>query len=353
MPGIKCTHIVFITALMLTTIKGMPQPIKAFTPDSALFLTELNQYLETTPGPYQRDMKKLTDKLAFEWQFGQFKESYRKRMYVTANRMLQENLKPYPDFYELLKVVLYFYETRQSMADYDSLHASFIPLLDLTSKKPFSEYLQRLDWFFEQRILYDYKGIQWRCSQADFIFIYDTIPRFSLKDVELICIASRDSISIEKTQGIYYPVQNLWKGSGGTVTWERAGYSADSVFAELGDYTIELKNSGYSADEVSFYHRAYFRQPLQGRLEDKVTSFKSMDQANYPVFESYIKRIQIVNLFRDITFDGAFRMEGGDVLGSGSEDRDASVTVAYKGSEFIVLKSPRFIIHRDRINAQR
>jgi hypothetical protein len=338
---------------MLVVTRGMAQPEKAFTPDSALFLTELNQYLEATPGPYQRDMKRLTDKLAFEWQFGQFKEPYRSRMYVTANRMLQEKLKPYPDFYKFLKVILYFYDTRQSLADYDSLHASFIPLLDLTSKKPFSEYLQSLDQFLEDRILYDYRGVQWKCSQADFIFIYDTVPRFSLKDVTLVCFASRDSIRIENTQGLFYPAQNLWRGSGGIVTWERAGYSADSVFAELEDYTVGLKNSGYSADNVTFHHRTYFKQPLKGKLEDKVTSFTSRDQANYPVFESYIKRIQIVNLFRDITFDGAFRMEGADVLGYGSEDRDASVTVHYKGKEFIVLKSPRFIIHRDRINAQR
>ncbi len=353
MPWSNYKHTLLITALTLVVARGMAQPVKVFTPDSALFLTELNQYLETTPGPYQRDMKNLTDKLAFEWQYGQFKEPYRSRIYLTANRMLQEKIKPYPDFYTFLKVILYFYDTRQPLADYDSLHASFISLLDLSSKKPFSEYLQSLDRFFEDRTLNEYRGVKWKCSKADFAFIYDTVPRFSLKNVILTCFVSRDSIRIENTQGIFYPVQNQWKGSGGKVTWERAGYSADSVFAELEDYVVELKNSGYTADDVTFYHKTYFKHPLQGKLEDKVTSFTSRDLANYPVFESYIKRIQIVNLFRDIHFDGAFRMEGADVLGSGAEDRDAAVTVYHKNKEFIVLKSPRFIIHRDRINAQR
>ncbi len=353
MPRSTYMRILLIAGLFLSIAPGYCQPVKAFTPDSALFLTELKQFFETTPGQYKNDVKKILDKLEFEWKFGLFREPYRSKVYSTSNRMLQESMKPYPEFYEFLRTVLYFYDTRQSMAAYDSLHASFIPLLELTSKKPFLNYLESLNNFLYRQYLYTYRGILWKYKGGDFTFMYDTEPRFSLQNVTLTCIASRDSIELENTRGMYYPVQNRWMGTGGTVLWERAGFSRDTVYAELGDYTIELTGSGYVADSALFYHQSYFKQPLLGKLEDKVTSFTSKEQANFPAFESYLRRIQITNLFRDISYDGTFRMEGADVLGTGTEDRDATVSVRYQGKEFIVLNSKRFIIHRDRINAQR
>lgn len=347
------TRILTISILFLFVSKGYSQPVKAFTPDSALFLTELSQFFETTPSSHKNEVKKILDKLKFEWQFGYFREPYRTKVYSTSNRMLQENMKPYPEFYEFLRTILYFYDSRQSPEAYDSLHASFIPLLELTSKKAFQDYLVSLNNFLYRQHLYSYRGILWKYEGGDFAFLYDTVPRFSLRNIKLTCIASRDSIQIENTGGLYYPLQQYWIGSRGSVFWERAGFSRDSIYAELGDYSIELKNTGYTADSVFFIHKAYFKQPLLGKFEDKVSSFASKDRVNFPVFESYIQRVQINHLFRDISFDGAFRMEGASVIGTGTGEADATISVNYQANEFIALKSKRFIIHRDRINSQR
>ena len=147
------TRILTISILFLFVSKGYSQPVKAFTPDSALFLTELSQFFETTPSSHKNEVKKILDKLKFEWQFGYFREPYRTKVYSTSNRMLQENMKPYPEFYEFLRTILYFYDSRQSPEAYDSLHASFIPLLELTSKKAFQDYLVSLNNFLYRQHL--------------------------------------------------------------------------------------------------------------------------------------------------------------------------------------------------------
>lgn len=352
---IRLKHTLAILALTAMVLQqpAFCQSIKIFTPDSAQFLIELSEFFENVSNNHKQEVKKLLTRLEFEWEYGQFNDAYRAGVYSTANLMLQEKLKPYPDFYGFLKVILHFYDTKQSRADYDSLHASFVSLLQMTNKKPFQDYLKSINGLFEKQYLYDFRGVIWKYSGGDFIFMYDSIPRFSFQEVTLRCVVSRDSIELSDTRGIYYPLKDLWVGQGGTVTWERAGYRPEEVRATLGDYAIQLPYAGYSADTVAFYHTSYFRQPLIGTLEDKVTSFASPDKAYYPVFESHIKRIQIQDLFKDIHYDGGFRMEGAEVLGSGSDERNATVSIFYQDRELMVLGAQRFSIQRDRIGSQR
>ena len=39
---------------------------------------------------------------------------------------------------------------------------------------------------------------------------------------------------------------------GGKIDWERAGYSADSVYAEIGEYVIAVKSPTYKIENVIF-----------------------------------------------------------------------------------------------------
>jgi hypothetical protein len=344
-----CMLIVFST----TSVQVQAQTIKAFTPDSVIFLDELNTFLENVSPSYKQDVRKLMARLEFEWNYGNFKDFYRRRVYETANRMLAEQLKPYPDFFNYLKSVMHFYDTRQPLSAYNDLHDSYLKLLEPTSKKPYLGYLERINDLFENQYLYNYKGVIWRYTGGEFDFYYDTVPKFIFRNINLTCLASRDSIGILNTAGTYFPTLNVWVGHSGRVTWERAGYSPEIVHAALSDYTIRLQYSNYSADSVIFYHTGYFDRPLPGRLEDKVMANTTSENAIYPVFDSYLKRIQIKDLFKNMEFDGGFRLEGKQVQGSGSPERNATLTIFNKGKEFIVLGSQNFSIESDRIASQK
>jgi hypothetical protein len=209
MPRSRHTVYLFLIALLLFSRPALSQSLKAFTPDSAQFLTELKEFFEPVSSNHRQEVKKLLTRLEFEWEYGNFKDPYRSKVYATANRMLQEKLKPYPDFYYYFQDVLHFYDSRQPLADYDSLHASFIPLLNMTSKKPFVDYLASIHNLFINRTLYDFRSVSWNCREGNFIFVYDTIPRLpvSLPGTALRSKIHRGSFSPFKTAG------KVWEGS--------------------------------------------------------------------------------------------------------------------------------------------
>jgi hypothetical protein len=325
------------------------QAIKHFTADPNIFPEELHTFFETVTGDKSQDVRKLLSKFDNEWKTGTFNENQQKQMYSTTNLMLKSQLKPYPYFYDYLKAVLNFAEFQFPPSCFDSLHSSLVPFITGKDKRVFSVYLENTNELIENNCLYKAAGIAWYFHEAEYRFDYDTIPKFVFSKLSMVCYASRDSISIFNTKGVYYPTINLWKGNTGRVTWERAGFDQNEMYAELDQYDIQLRYSNYKADSVRYINKKYFRQPLLGQLTDKVMANTTPENAAYPVFTSYINRIQIVNLFDRIDYDGGYTMEGHSVIGSGYEGGDANVIIKKNNKEFMVLGSQRFLILSDRI----
>jgi len=90
----------------------------------------------------------------------------------------------------------------------------------------------------------------------------------------------------------------MWYGENGKVNWERAGYSSDSVYAELKQYSIEMKSSDYQADSVVFYNYKFFDYPLVGKISEKILANSTPEKATYPRFDSYSKRLFIKSLWQ-------------------------------------------------------
>ncbi len=55
-------------------------------------------------------------------------------------------------------------------------------------------------------------------------FLHDTLFYVAVTDATLTCYAQNDSTEIYNATGKYYPELQLFKGSKGIVTWEKAGY---------------------------------------------------------------------------------------------------------------------------------
>ena len=46
---------------------------------------------------------------------------------------------------------------------------------------------------------------------------YDKEPKIIYPKMDITCFANQDSATIYGTQGVFYPNQNKWQGSGGKV----------------------------------------------------------------------------------------------------------------------------------------
>jgi hypothetical protein len=76
---------------------------------------------------------------------------------------------------------------------------------------------------------------------------------------------------------------------------------------------------------------------------------KSAENATYPKFESYYKRLQIQNIVKNVDFDGGFTLAGTKLAGSGTVEEPALMTFYKDSKKFLVVRSLEFDIKPDRI----
>lgn len=172
-------------------------------------------------------------------------------------------------------------------------------------------------------------------------------------NVDLVCYAKRDSSIIYQTSGTYFAFAKSWEGNGGKITWQRAGFSPDSVNATFQKYDIDMKGSHFIADSVIFYNSYYLNQTLLGQLEEKVLApIKQKDRISYPRFDSYTKRFALHRVLPDIDYDGGFSMWGAKFIGQGSKEEDAFLKI-YRGDTLtLYARSKYFLFSKEKIIGQ-
>ena len=84
--------------------------------------------------------------------------------------------------------------------------------------------------------------------------------------------------TIYGTKGAYLFLDNLWKGQGGRLTWERCGVAAGACYADLQYYTVVTKFPKFSADSVLFTNTKYFQKPIYGHVEEALSAKMEPDK---------------------------------------------------------------------------
>jgi hypothetical protein len=82
--------------------------------------------------------------------------------------------------------------------------------------------------------------------------VHDTVFSVIIKNATLTCYSQKDSTEIYNASGVYYPDIQQFRGTGGRVTWEKAGYAKEDVFAEMDNYIINPAKNSFSVDSARF-----------------------------------------------------------------------------------------------------
>ena len=121
-------------------------------------------------------------------------------------------------------------------------------------------------------------------------------PFIRFEKIRLEGVRKKDTIAIEQAICVYFPIENLIKGTSGTVFWKRTGLDS-SVVAVLPSFEINANSAAYSVPEVSFSYPLYFpNQVLKGKFEDKVFVGGASVEGSYPKFESSETVLSIQNI---------------------------------------------------------
>jgi hypothetical protein len=348
MPVGKITTLI-IFFLFSLTLKS--QTVTSFSGDAQQFPAEAQLLFSRITNPtIQMKVRDLLNPFLENWLLNVYSDTERVVIIRNANLLLGQKMTAYPDMYNYFSVIhnLKKKGNRESVLIWNGDLKNRLPGL---TQRQLQAYLAQYEVMFSARTLFQSASFSWFISDTSFILEYDTAIHIAYANVNLTCAMKKDTSVIFNTGGVYFPQTQEWVGERGRVTWERVGFDPDSVYADLRYYDINLKFSEYHADTVKFVNRKFFKEPLYGELNEKVLASPPGPGSSYPQFSSYLKNYEIKNLYKNIDYQGGFRIEGARVIGSGEIDKNASLFIMKDGKMLAHIRSNAFNIQAGQITA--
>jgi len=327
------------------------QHVKDFSEDPLQFSDEIQVLFSGISSPSLGiKIRELLNPFVASWNSNEYGDKERAMVIANANDLLQRRLNPHPDFYNYISIIhgLKKKGNRDAVVIWSQVLKDKSNGLNL---RQMQSYLEKYALFINNGILFQSSSLTWYVTDTSLHLEYDTAIRVIYRRTDLACASRRDTSLIFGTSGVFYPETQFWTGRKGRVTWERVGLSRDTVYADLSSYTVNLKIAEYRADSVRLINRRYFREPIFGRLEEKVLSSAPGPGSSYPQFTSYLKNYEIRNLFKNIDYQGGFSVEGARVIGSGEINQNASIFISRDGRVRAHIRSNAFRIQGDQITA--
>lgn len=338
--------IFFTLWCLLTIFTAAAQSTKSFTNDKQKVIAELKAFLTESD---KKSADDLMDKFTPYWSGGKFSDSQQDAIIKTWNTMLKKRMKPFTDFSNYLYTLMAFADAGKPAEMFTQWQNTIDKILVMPSKN-FLRYIPMSNFLFKENSLYSSQAAKWQSDDDGYTFTFDSVPKIVFGKMSLTCFSKNDSNTIYNTKGIYEPLKEIFHGEGGRVNWVKAGWKENEVYAELGNYTIDVTGSDWTADSVTFINTNYFSgKPLIGKFSDKILAAQTEENASYPRFESYTTELEIKNLVKDVDYVGGFSMKGNRFIGSGNKEGDAKLYFKREGKQFLVAASQGFVVRPERI----
>jgi len=323
------------------------QIVEEFPTDSAKYAETLTDFLEKR---IKESNEPLVEKFITYWSNGSFSPQKRDSIVAVSNLLLNNRAKREPHFTDMMDFFMELNDTKFDSIYFDTWMKGFRHVISSKRSKlrKTMDYMNFTLGLAEKQALHLSNTRSWYSNNDNYNFVFDTTLKVAFTNTSLKCKFREDSIRIKNTRGTFYPFSKKWKGKNGKVTWERAGYNPDNIYAELDHYNIDMRKASYTADSVKFINKLYFDEPVLGKLEEHLVHIISPQDAIYPVFRSYKKLFKIKNIYENMNFTGGFLMKGAQFIGSGGPNQDAIINVHKEGNKFMTARSQTFVLKKNK-----
>lgn len=280
---------------------------------------------------------------------GAFTEAEMQRIHRLGNRMLDLRLSSSPYFSNYLYGLVLIRRVPETERLFGEWHDVLDTLVSETEDLPvrlFSSFLQFSSDFFAQNVLRS-SGTTWAFVGDEYQIEYmEGQPQVHFKEGELIGSRKTDTLRVLETSGRYQPLEDLWIGDKGRVTWARAGLDED-VYAVFDTFSVDLRRSLLEVKDAKLNYPLFFgNRKIPGVFEDKVMT--GSGNPSFPRFRSYDRRLRIDNFAEDITYRGGFSLQGNTIYGYGEDDQKAVIEIFNQdGEKAFSGKSETFVIRKE------
>jgi hypothetical protein len=337
-----------VQLLIPATIYSQGKP--AFSADPAIFPQELKTFMGPNLNPEQ-----LINLNAFivKWDSAAYSKDNMVKILDIANQLTARQIRPIPHFSDYLLTLNHFVTYKR---DDDFLKNWLKGLSELAFSKKFTNdnidrYFKNTASMIKDNVLYESGTVKWKVKNNTLKFLHDTTFYIAISNATITCYSQKDSTEIYNATGSYYPDIQLFRGTKGIITWEKAGFPRKDVFAELTDYKINTTKASFKIDSVNFTHSSYFKKPVLGSLTDQAVSFSNKDKANFPQFITYTKTFQIKKIYEGINYEGGLTFEGANVKGTGENYKPAKITVSRNDTLYLKIRSKEFVFSKTGLNS--
>lgn len=322
-----------------------------FSDDPSRFRADLTTFL----GPnLNADQQATLTTFLVRWDSSAFSGDIMTRIINVSNQLSSRQMRPNPHFYDLLTTLNYFIQYNRD----NNFIADWLKgLIEIASIQTFTN--ENIDTFIKNsgllvkdNVLYESGSVKWKVKNNNLKFSHDTSIYVSITGATLTCYWQKDSTEIYNVTGRYYPELQAFRGTKGTVTWEKAGYAPKDVFAELENYTLNLTKSSFHVDSARLTHYIYFKNPVTGLLSDQAVTYKDKNRAIYPRFETYTKEFKIKNIYKGVNYEGGLTFEGANVKGTGKNNDPAKISLFRNDTLYLNVRSKEFLFTKAGLTSQ-
>lgn len=333
---------------------------KAFHQDEGKFSGDILKYPAELNSIVNKDLPKEDEefikKFTIFWASDTINEEHKKNIIEISNLMLPILPEKKDLVLTYVKLIDFFFRDSYANKNYDAWDKSYNQLLksENLSLTSLSNYLRFTEAVLKNSVIKQTNTFAWKSgTHPSYQFEFKDQLYIRLNKINLVCIYGNDSIFIKTTSGIYTPSTGNWKGVGGKVTWARSGYPDDEIFVDLKKYQLDLNKNSYTVDSVYFTNKDYFTTPSLGKVTDRLIKDYNPNSIQYPEFESYGKWFQIKNLFKNVDYEGGYIMQGSRLIGKGSAEKLATVSINRNGKEFLRVEGNILIFQRSILNTEK
>ena len=324
---------------------------ESFPLDPAGFQVEMEKFMRQNDNKEIKDFMKEFDTV---WNDGPF-AIYREQVIGFSNTMLKKKYRPETQFKFFLRAVMDFHKGGHPKSNFDGWLKGLDWITRKKSSTYFNEYMEASDNLFKENTLIKLPGHTWFSASPGWKIdlAEGDVITWLFPSLDLYCVGKDDTTVIEGTGGTYYPNDEKFIGKKGNVYWTRNNLKREEVFAQLNNYSINVKRSTFSADSVMFTHKQFFPSPLMGRLEEKLTDIVEGKDYFYPKFDSYSKKFEIKNIFYNTDYEGGFSFYGKRFIATGDSVDLATLRIYNDGKLFLKATSKNFSIEEEKFTSQR
>jgi hypothetical protein len=335
----------------LFSVTVFSQAKSAFSGDASKFRSELTTFM----GP-NLNATQLANLNSFfqKWDSTSFSREIKDKIIVVSSQLSARLMRPVPHFNDFLSALNSFIENKRDNAFFNKWLSDLNETVfnSKFTNDNIDRYLRNTYSMINENVLNESGSVKWKVKNSTLTFLRDTSFYVSVTDATLTCFSQKDSTEIYHVTGIYIPETQQFIGTKGIVTWEKAGYPAGDVYAELGNYVINTAKSSFSADTARLKHITYFKDPVRGSLSDQVVSVSSKDKSTFPRFETFTKEFKINNLYKGVNYQGGLSFEGANVKGTGANYASAKITLFRNDTLYLKINSREFLFTKTGLNSQ-